>query len=400
MNSASAQSSRMFYQDLPGLPGFDQFFGQSSFSPLPEDWLVIIADIKGSTDAVKAGRYRDVNAIGVATIVAVMKATQNMAIPYVFGGDGASFCIPPDFRHDVEQSLAATQLLSQHSFGLELRAGIVPVTDVRQAGLDVLVGKYQPSIHYEQAMFTGAGLAFADRLIKRDSADNPYCLNIKFQQEHPVDEIMSGFECRWDEIPATSDEVINLLIQVVGTDSNLYKDILDTIRDVYGSGEKCSPIRADHMHLSLNSDKLGVEAKIRTGLLPWYHRFAYLIKLKLLVIIGRYLMNNNVKTSETDWGKYKSRLIENTDYQRFDDMLRLMLSGSSKQREQFVDYLDSLVKEKKIVYGLHVTTHSLVTCMISDYNHQHVHFIDGRGGGYTLAAVQLKEQLNKLKSAV
>jgi len=101
----------MFYQNLSGMPDFDSFFGQSSFSPLPEDWMVVIADIKGSTKAVKSGKYRDVNAIGVATIVAVMKATQNVAIPYVFGGDGASFCIPPDFRHDVEQSLAATQLL-------------------------------------------------------------------------------------------------------------------------------------------------------------------------------------------------------------------------------------------------------------------------------------------------
>ena len=31
--------------------------------------------------------------------------------------------------------------------------------------------------------------------------------------------------------------------------------------------------------------------------------------------------------------------------------------------------------------------------MIADYNHQCVYCIDGNGGGYPLAAVQLKEQL-------
>jgi len=188
------------------------------------------------------------------------------------------------------------------------------------------------------------------------------------------------------------------LIQVVDEGSHIYKEVLDSMRNIYGCGESCSPIRPENMQLSLNRDKLDVEAKIRTGLLPGYYCLAYQIKLKFLVIVGRYLMRNKIRTSETDWGQYKSRLIENTDYQRFDDMLRLMVSGTSNQRKQLVDYLDDLVEKKKIVYGLHVTTHSLVTCMISDYNYQHVHFIDGRGGGYTLAATQLKEQLNQLKS--
>jgi hypothetical protein len=110
-------------------------------------------------------------------------------------------------------------------------------------------------------------------------------------------------------------------------------------------------------------------------------------------------MNHDVSTEETEWGRYKSRLIENTDFQRFDDMLRLMVSGTTAQRLEFADYLDQMKRAGTLVYGIYVTTHSLVTCMIADYNHQHVHFIDGKGGGYTLAAVQLKQQLRDRETA-
>ena len=150
------------------------------------------------------------------------------------------------------------------------------------------------------------------------------------------------------------------------------------------------------MHLTTESKKLRVETRVRTGLLPWYKGFIYLIRLKFLVRLGRYLMKNKVKTQDTDWGQYKKTFIQNTDFQRFDDMLRLMISGTTSQREALEEYLTFLQQKQKIAYGITVSTHSLVTCMISDYNEQHVHFVDGKDGGYTLAAEQLKKQLRAL----
>lgn len=150
------------------------------------------------------------------------------------------------------------------------------------------------------------------------------------------------------------------------------------------------------MQLSLSNSKLGVEIRLRS-LPSWSARFLYLLKLKSLVLVGRYLIGKGIKTDQTDWSQYKKRLLKNTDVQRFDDMLRLMVSGASQQREKFIDVLEKLHQQGVIVFGSHVTTHSLVTCMISDYNSAHVHFIDGRGGGYTMAAAQLKQQIKRLK---
>jgi hypothetical protein len=46
-----------------------------------------------------------------------------------------------------------------------------------------------------------------------------------------------------------------------------------------------------------------------------------------------------------------------------------------------------------LVYGLHVSKHALMTCLVFDRFGKQVHFVDGSGGGYALAAKQMKEQL-------
>jgi hypothetical protein len=45
------------------------------------------------------------------------------------------------------------------------------------------------------------------------------------------------------------------------------------------------------------------------------------------------------------------------------------------------------------VYGVHVSRHALMTCLVFDRFGKQVHFVDGANGGYALAAKQLKQQL-------
>jgi hypothetical protein len=48
------------------------------------------------------------------------------------------------------------------------------------------------------------------------------------------------------------------------------------------------------------------------------------------------------------------------------------------------------------VYGLHVTDHALMTCLVFNYSGKHLHFIDGADGGLFLAAKQFKERAAKM----
>ena len=94
-----------------------------------------------------------------------------------------------------------------------------------------------------------------------------------------------------------------------------------------------------------------------------------------------------------DWGEYKSTLRAATDFQKLDDVLRMVIAGTSAQTQQLVRYLEQRSQSGHLAYGLHVSDHAVLTCLILNRQNCHFHLIDGAGGGYTLAAQDLKAQL-------
>lgn len=70
-----------FYADLPSFEGFADAVDPARYTDAPTDWFVAITDVRGSTDAIEAGRYKDVNALGAASIVAVLNAAPGLDLP-------------------------------------------------------------------------------------------------------------------------------------------------------------------------------------------------------------------------------------------------------------------------------------------------------------------------------
>mgnify|MGYP000920253281 CR=1 FL=1 len=83
-----------FYDELESFSEFHRLGEGRHYKPLPQDWCVVISDIRGSTKAIEAGRYQDVNTLGAASIAAVQSLFYGHDLPFVFGGDGASFLVP------------------------------------------------------------------------------------------------------------------------------------------------------------------------------------------------------------------------------------------------------------------------------------------------------------------
>ncbi|HCS12288.1 MAG: hypothetical protein COS82_11325 [Zetaproteobacteria bacterium CG06_land_8_20_14_3_00_59_53] len=88
MPSAMPDSSGFFAQ-MPGCAEFSRFSDSASCQRLPEGWCVVITDLCDSTGATREGRYKQVNAVGVASIVAMLNAVKPLQIPYAFGGSRA-----------------------------------------------------------------------------------------------------------------------------------------------------------------------------------------------------------------------------------------------------------------------------------------------------------------------
>ena len=113
VSAGGNESTGGFYKRVPAFGDFEGFTDPSRYQTLPADWRVVIADIRGSTKAIAEGRYKDVNMMGAACITAVLNALKQfdpvLDVPYVFGGDGATFAVPDDAVEKVRHALIRTR---------------------------------------------------------------------------------------------------------------------------------------------------------------------------------------------------------------------------------------------------------------------------------------------------
>src|SRR4029078_10795981 len=157
----------VFYGSIPVFRGFDRLMDPALYSPLPDDWMIGVADIVESTRAIANQRYKAVNMAGAAVIAAVTNALEGREFPFVFGGDGASFAVAPADIALVREALAATATWVSEDLDLVMRVALVPVSAIRAQGLEVRVARFGPSANLSYAMFSGGGLGWADAAMKR-----------------------------------------------------------------------------------------------------------------------------------------------------------------------------------------------------------------------------------------
>jgi len=389
-------NSENFYSQLPLLDNFLKITDLGNFVDVPDDWYIVVTDIRGSTKAIEAGKYKEVNLLGACSIVAVLNVAGETEIPFVFGGDGASLLMGPSLLPAAQKALLATQQLAKREFDMDLRVGVVPVKVVVAANYPVKIAKFKVSENYSQAVFIGGGLTRATELIKDPVAGNIYSIKNKGVSSTAD---FSGLECRWQDIPSKYGEIVTLLVMVrsdFGQQSHqFYRNILKKIQYIYGKENSLNPIDRKNLKLTLNSAKLIKETLVRASSASWLDRQLYLSKIQLETALGSLLMNLKVKTEDLDWGVYKDIAIAATDYRKFDDMLRMVISGNEWRRKKLTGYLERNYREGKLVYGLHVSDRALMTCLVFERGGRQVHFVDGADGGYALAAKDMKERMNE-----
>jgi hypothetical protein len=76
-----------------------------------------------------------------------------------------------------------------------------------------------------------------------------------------------------------------------------------------------------------------------------------------------------------------------------DGRINTVISGDKIQRFQLLKALDELEQAGEVLYGIHVSGDSVMSCYVRDLKDGHIHFVDGAEGGYTRAARQLKTKL-------
>lgn len=385
-----------FYRDLVPLASFAEALVADRHVDVPADWWIVVADVAGSTRAIETGAYKAVNTVGVACIAAVVNVDRQVEMPFVFGGDGATFAVPDVLRERVIPALRAAQRLARESFALSLRVGMVRVSDLRDEHLPVQLAKLRLSPDVTQPTLSGRGWDAAERRIKDAHATG--VLHVR-EHEGTCEGSFEGFECRWQAVPSFHDHKLALLVGAVssdpGTNLDTYRALSDTIAEIYGDIASYHPLRADRMHLSLRPRDLAYEWRVRSSHLGLVRRARYFAKMIFENLAGRYLFWRKQDTQAVRWSRYQDDMVENTDFRKFDGMLRMVLDGSEAQYEALSAYLDAQRRDGLLVYGMHKSSAALVTCIVFSHNGNHVHFVDGSDGGYAMAARGLKAQLTR-----
>jgi len=199
-------NSHDFYEALPRVASFAQLTEPSVYSALPDDWVIGVADVVGSTQHIQAGQYKMVNMVGAAVISSQINAGHGKAFPFVFGGDGASFACEPKFAVESARILGVMKRWSKEEFGLTLRVAQVPLSEIRAAGQDVSVVRYQASEGVDYAMFNGGGLSWSEAQMKLGAYSVPTALPGALPD-------LTGLSCRWSNATAQNGSIVSVVVQ-------------------------------------------------------------------------------------------------------------------------------------------------------------------------------------------
>jgi len=388
-------SAEDFYSELPSFTDFSAVGVLDEYRPVPDDWFVLAADIVRSTDAVAAGRYKDVNMLGAAVIAAVLNQVGRDRVPFVFGGDGAMLIVPAQDIEAAREALAGVVDLARQIMELELRAAAIPVAVLRERGGDVRLRKYQLSPGNHLAMILGDGLAIADQILKDPEQVVPFAIPVEQSELPPLE----GLSCRWEPLPSQQGYIVSLILKPAGG-----KTLPEVMQDIAGQlgfnplSDDDEVRIAEKKRLAFRFPPSGLRTEVRmafarTPIRGWAQSLVECV----FFVIGH---TTAWRIGPFDPKRYLKELSLNTDHRKVGDSLQLVLDLTAEQLSAVESHLADAYKAGDLVYGLNVSDSALMTCFVEDIgNSRHIHFVDGANGGLSAAAAEFKQRQARLDEA-
>jgi hypothetical protein len=305
--------------------------------------------VVGSTNAIAEGKYKTVNVIGASSIVAIANSLGSMDFPFIFGGDGATALIPSSALEPVKEALRTIRRHSFESFGLDLRIGLVPISDLYALGLGVEVAKFGLTDTQGIACFRGSGLSVAEAWIKSGR------YKIDDGKESDLGQALKGLSCRWAPLKSSRGCMLSVIIksrQQNDASETLLTAILKEINEIVQlSSPEAHPIKPENMQAESLGKASAIESKYFSIQPRWLARIVICVQIVLLGLLRRLnLSAEGIKIRE-----YLRDNATHSDFRKFDDMLRLVFDSTPEMKTQLLSCLEKYHAEKKIFYGVHTS---------------------------------------------
>src|SRR6266704_4135836 len=312
----TSNCSDTFYGRIPVFRGFSSLMDPALYSALPDDWSIGVADIVESTKAIAEARYKAVNMAGAAVIAAITNALDGREFPFVFGGDGASFAVSPDDLERARDALAATAIWVKDDLNLVMRVALIPIAAIRAQGLDVRVARFGPSPNLSYAMFSGGGLGWAEAAMKRGE----FAVPVAPSGTQPD---LTGLSCRFEEMPSVHGVILSVLVVPArGADPAGFRKLIeDIIALVERSPDAGRPVPPGGPPLRWPPAGVEYEARAARGG-PLLKRRTVVLAVTLWAYV---VMRFGIKVGNFVPKNYVQQVVENSDFRKYDDGLRMIL---------------------------------------------------------------------------
>ena len=174
--------------------------------------------------------------------------------------------------------------------------------------------------------------------------------------------------------------------------SGVLGDVVRTISDILGHRlQDSAPASVRSMKFGWPPRGLGLEARATAGRQTFLRRYVAVLASSLIQF---WCERFDRQAGAYNAPVYRDELRSNTDFRKYDGILRIVLDVSEPQAERIAQYLEREHDSRRLVYGVHVADTALMTCLVFSLERsEHVHFIDGSDGGFAKAAQEFKSRL-------
>jgi hypothetical protein len=205
---------------------------------------------------------------------------------------------------------------------------------------------------------------------------------------------LSGLSCRFERFPARYGQILSVLVLPAdaGQMTAFRKVVRQIVNLVEDSSECAKPVTNEAIRLKWPPQGYDLEA--RACRRPGESIMTSKLKVLARTLLYFMIMRSRLRVGRFVPGNYLSEVVQNSDFRKFDDALRMIVDCSPRLAQAIEDTLAAAEKDGLVRYGCHREDSAIMTCFApSPANPSHVHFIDGAQGGYALAAAALKQRL-------
>jgi hypothetical protein len=376
---------------------FEQFTEGRLGEQVPDSSYVVIADVRKSTLAVRNGRQKDVNMVGAACVSAVRNEFPHGLIPWVFGGDGATFLVPENLHQQFLEVLSSVQRLARVNLNLSLRVGSVSVAELRAENADVRLTVQECGAQEKTYFLLGSGLSLADKIIKaRDRRQDETDTRTEVETE-----IARGMSCRLLPFVSLRGHIYSIIVESsrsFAEQEKLFRQIMTALR-AGGQLERLRPLQKENIRRRWIPKTWQLEAQFfkKRSSFIWLvkHYLATLFAQVISKFVFAFDRNNSITGQPS---VYEQDMLVQSDWLKFNGALYLVVDMTDDEFAMFEKTLNDMEAAGDILFGIQRCTSALVVCHLDGQNQKrHFHFVDGSDGGLTLAALNLKAKASAKK---